>query len=99
MAAPDPVNNQASHNGWLVRTAKFASIIIVLALLFGGVFAIFDYVRQFTGNERWKRDESSQDVQQDTFPMLRQRFFIGAGVGLVLGLIYAGRCMIRKQEP
>ena len=80
-------------------TTKFASIIIVLAMLFGGSFALFDYVRQFTTNERAKRDESRQEVEEDTIAALRLRFFIGAGVGSLIGLIYTGRCILKKQQP
>jgi hypothetical protein len=93
------MSDQTSQNSWLIRAARFASIIIVLAVLFGGAFALFDYVRQFTENDRRERDRSSQAVERDTIPMLRMRFYMGAGIGSVIGLIYAGRCMIKKQEP
>ena len=93
------MSDETSQSNWLIRAAKFASIIIVLAVLFGGAFALFDYVRQFTGNERRQRDQSRQVVERDTIPMLRLRFYIGAGIGSVIGLIYAGRCILKKQEP
>ena len=93
------MDTQPASSGWLTRILKFVSIIAVIAFLFGGIFALFDQVRQFTGDKRWKRDESREQVEQDTMPILKRRFLIGAGIGSMIGLAYVGRCLIRRQEP
>lgn len=93
------MSTHPASDGWSIRILKFVSIVLVLGLLIGGSFALFDYARQFTGDKVWKRDESRERVEQDTIPMLKRRFLIGAGVGSMIGLIYVGRCLVRKEEP
>ena len=82
-----------------LRFLKFASIIVVLAVVFGGGFAFYDYVLQFSGRTRSQRERSAERVEKDTPLGTRGRLIFGAGVGAVLGAAYVGRCLLRKEEP
>jgi hypothetical protein len=83
----------------MVRVAKFASIILVLAVIGGGIFALYDYYMQFRGDTRSERWDSAERVERDTPTATKRRFMVGAAIGAFFGALYVGRCITRKQEP
>jgi hypothetical protein len=40
-----------------------------------------------------------EDNNHDNFAFMKYRFWLGAGVGSGLGMIYIVRCMVRKVDP
>ena len=83
----------------MVRLAKYASIIVVLAIICGGICALYDYYVQFRGDTRLERKESAERVVSDTPGSARRRFIVGAAIGAFFGALYVGRCIARKEEP
>jgi hypothetical protein len=83
--------------GSIVRLAKYASIIFVLAAICGGICALYDYYMQFRGDDQ--KRESATRVESDTPSAAKQRFIFGGAIGTLVGAAYVGRCIARKEEP
>ncbi len=83
----------------LVRWGKFLSVIVVLALLVGTVFALEVYFVQFHGDSWFHRSEAQRMVREDDWDFFRWRFLLGTLVGGGIGGIYVVRCLIRKVDP
>ena len=83
----------------MVRLAKYASIIAVLAILGGGICALYDYYMKFRGDTRLDRQQSTERVDSDTPGAARRRFIVGGSIGAFVGALYVGRCITRKEEP
>ena len=83
----------------MVRLAKYASIIIVLAVICGGICALYDYYAQFRGDSRLEREQSAERVKRDAPVAVGRRFIVGAAIGAFFGALYVGRCVARKQAP
>ena len=95
----------------LLRWAKFLSIIVVLAVLVGGLFGISIHVvalhsaAKFTldhpnryrlsGAAKYDVDRSAADTKQ----AFKQRFIIGSSIGGVIGLVYVIRCLVKNEDP
>ncbi len=82
-----------------VRWLKFLSIVIVLAVILGGVFALEAYVARYHGDSWFRRSEARELVREDDWDAFRNRFLVGACVGAGLGAIYVGRCLMRRVDP
>ena len=77
----------------------FASIIIVLALLGGAAFVFYDYARKHHAGTWSEREESRERVERDSTTEMKRRFGIGAGIGAGVGVLYAVRCLRRREDP
>ena len=95
---PSSDSDSPKDAGWL-RGLKYLSTIIVPALLLGLGFLFEDYIEQYHADSYYQRDMAQRHVKQDTISSMKFRFWIGAGVGGGLGLIYVVRCMVRKVDP
>lgn len=84
-----------------LRGAKFASIIIVLALLGGGALGFLPYADVFTTNRpsRHHYVHSDDILWTDTWSAMKWRFAIGAAAGALGGLAYVIRCLCRHEDP
>jgi hypothetical protein len=88
-AEPDP--------SWL-RWLKFTSIVIIPAVFVGVIFMGGDFIQarhEATTNPMHQHRYTEEQAGK----ILKRHFFIGAGVGGSLGLIYVVRCIIRKTDP
>ena len=83
---------------WL-RWLKYLSIIVVPAMILGVGFLFVDYIEQYNADSGYKRARAEQRVQHDTTSSMKFRFWMGAGVGGGLGMIYVVRCIVRKVDP
>jgi hypothetical protein len=82
-----------------VRWVKFASLILVLALLFGLGFLLADYVQQYGSHDYVQRTRAERRVEGDSIWSMKFRFVVGACIGGGLGAIYVIRCIVRKVDP
>jgi hypothetical protein len=108
---PDPADAVASRDTLWLRWAKFASIIIVAAVLLGGLFSISIHVvalysaAQNTVNDPYSHHiggAAGQDIERssaDTPYAFKIRFLIGAGLGGLIGLGYVIRCLVKDEDP
>jgi hypothetical protein len=78
---------------------KFFSIILVPAIVLGLVFALRDYVRQYTATMEFDREVARGFVKLDTWDWLRRRFVLGACGGAAFGLLYAIQRNLRNRVP
>jgi len=85
-------------SAWL-RWLKLFSIILVPAIVLGVVFALGDYVRQYTATTQFRRALARGFVQLDTREWFRIRFVLGACVGAAFGLLYLIRRSARQRVP
>jgi hypothetical protein len=83
---------------WL-RWPKYLSLIVLPAAVFGLGFLFEDYFLQSNGQTYRQRERAASRVQHDSVSSMKLRFFIGAGLGGSLGLIYVIRCVGRKADP
>ena len=79
--------------GWL-RWLKFLAIILAPALIFGliGFFSVMN-----PGHDSAYAIKSY--FWDDTTDAMKFRFWTGAALGGLLGLIHVVRCLIRKVDP
>ena len=94
-----------------MRWVKFVSIIVVAAVLLGGLFGISIHVIAFVSAARWTMDSSSgyhlrgatkADIDRsnkDTLHAFKFRFMVGSVLGAGCGLAYVVRCLIRDEDP
>jgi hypothetical protein len=92
-------DTNAPRDPFLLRWAKFSSIIVVLAVVLGGGFALGDYVTQSQGESSAQRARARRWVEHDTWKAFRGRFIIGACVGGGIGVVYTIRCLVKKVDP
>ncbi len=95
---PAPDSDEPRDAPWL-RWLKFASLIIVPAVVFGLGFLFSDYVLHYNGETYYQRQRAERRVKHDTVRSMKWRFVIGSFVGGGFGLIYVVRCMVRKVDP
>ena len=75
----DPVGTK---DAWWLRWLKYASIVLVPAIVLGGILFFIGL-----------------NARIDTGDSMKFRFWLGAGIGGGLGVIYVVRCIIRKVDP
>jgi hypothetical protein len=83
---------------WL-RWLKFASLVIVPAVVVGLGFLFEDYATQHSGETYYQRQRAERRVERDSVRSMKLRFLIGSCVGGSLGLIYVVRCIVKKTDP
>ena len=83
-----PAEDEEQRDSAWLRWAKVVSIIFVPAIVLGVVFALGDYVRQYTATTQFGRAVARGFVQLDTWNYMRTRFVLGACVGAAFGLAY-----------
>ena len=92
-------NSDSPRDTWWLRWIKFASVIIVPALILGVGFLFEDYFEQDHAQSSYNRNVARRHVEHDTVMAMTFRFWIGACVGGGLGAIYVARCIVRKTDP
>lgn len=100
MLDSDPTSNPDSpRDAWWLRWLKFASIIFIPAVILGVGFLFEDYIEQSQADTSYRRSMAQRNVEHDTVGAMKFRFWMGASVGGGLGLIYVGRCVVRRANP
>lgn len=80
----------APRDVWWLRWLKFVSVIAVPAIVLGLGFL-------FTG---FGDESSSIRLTEEEFSAaMKFNFWLGAGIGGGLGMIYVARCIVRKVDP
>ena len=87
------------RDAWWWRWIKFASVIIVPAIILGVGFLFEDYFEQERAQSSYNRTVARRNVEQDTVRAMKFRFWVGACLGGGLGAIYVARCIVRKTDP
>jgi len=104
---PDQITDEVEPRdpAWL-RWAKFVSIVVVLAMMLGGLFGISVHVvalhTLFSSNHTFPTDREKRLMEpsdNDTKHAFKQRFVIGSTIGGVCGLIYVIRCLVKDEDP
>jgi hypothetical protein len=95
----EPADSDAPRDAWWLRWLKYISIIAIPAILLGLGFLFEDYIEQYHADSYSHRDKAHRRVEHDTIGFMKFRFWLGAGVGGGLGMIYVVRCMVRKVDP
>jgi hypothetical protein len=93
-AAPSAPRDAA----WL-RRSKYASLILVPAVVVGGGFLFVQYAMQIHGETYFQRSLVREQIERDTVASMWFRFLLGASLGGGLGLIYVIRCIVRRVDP
>lgn len=94
---PDP---EIPRDGWWLRWLKFVALIFTLAVIAGLAFFGEGYLAEYHQAQRtYDAKLANADAGQDTIKEMKFRFWLGAGIGGGLGVIYVGRCLIRKVDP
>lgn len=103
MDNPDDPEDIAPRDPTWLRFAKFLSIIVVLAVFFGALFAFSIHVASFVdaimSRRHYVHAAIARDASQDTGHAFRVRFIVGACIGGSLGLFYMIRCLIKRVDP
>jgi len=68
-------------------------------LIGAGVFALSDYVKQYSREDRDDRDRAREYVKKDTAEDLKSRALWGGLFGAAGGCLYVLRCLIKGDEP
>jgi hypothetical protein len=89
----------AVRDAWWLRWLKFASIIVVPAVILGMGFLFENYIEQSNADTSYRRHVAERQVEHDTINGMKFRFWAGASVGGGLGLIYVVRCIVRRADP
>ena|ERR1041384_1694786 len=89
----------APRDVWWWRRLKFASVILLPALILGLGFLFEDYIEEYRADSSYDRDAARREVQHDTVGSMKFRFWVGASVGGGLGTIYVVRCILRRVDP
>jgi len=89
-------DEETERDEWWLRWLKFASVIVVPAVILGFGFFFADLAMKSRGSvsqrtERLKKDE--------TVDRMYFKFWLGAGIGGGLGLIYVAKCIVRQEDP
>ena len=90
---------ESVRKGPMARFTGFAAIILVLAVVGGAACLFYDYVMRHRGETWSQREKSATRVERDTTSAMKRRFSVGAGFGALLGLVYAVRCLRRREDP
>lgn len=85
-------------SAWL-RWLRLFCIILVPAIVLGVVFALGDYVRQYTATMEFDRAVARGWVQLDTWDWFRRRFVQGVCAGAAFGLLYVIQRNLRNRVP
>ena|SRR5262252_5417195 len=93
-----PEDEEQRDSAWL-RWVKLFSIILVPALVLGLVFALRDYVRQYTAYSEAGRAVARGWVQLDTWDWMRRRFVLGACAAAAFALLYVIQRNLRNRVP
>jgi hypothetical protein len=93
-----PEDEEQRDSAWL-RRVKLFSIILVPAIVLGVVFALGDYVRQYTATLQFDRAVARGFVQLDTWDWFRRRFVQGVCAGAAFGLLYVIQRNLRNRVP
>jgi len=96
--SPEVEPDKPRDAAWL-RWLKFASLIVFPAVVFGLGFLFADYAMQEQGATYRQRSLAAGRVRHDSVEGMRIRFIIGAALGGGFGLVYVGRCIIRRVDP
>ena len=91
-------DEEQGDSAWL-RWVKLFSIILVPAIALGVVFALGDYVRQYTATFQFDRALARGWVKLDTWDWMRRRFVLGACAGAAFGLLYKLQWHLRNRVP
>lgn len=89
-------DDDTPRDEWWLRWLKFASVILVPAVVLGFGFFFADLAMKSKGGvssrtERLKKDE--------TVDKMKLKFWLGAGIGGGLGLMYVAKCIARNEDP
>jgi len=89
-------DEETERDEWWLRWLKFASVIVVPAVILGFGFFFADLAMKSKGGvssrtERLKKDE--------TVDWMYFKFWLGAGLGGGLGLMYVAKCIARNEDP
>ncbi len=85
---------------WWLRWLKFVSLIFTLAVIVGLGFFGEGYLEEYHQAQRsYDAVVANAYTGQDTIKEMKFRFWLGAGIGGGLGVIYVVRCFIRKVDP
>ena len=96
----DPSADSVSpRDAWWLRWLKYISIIAVPSIVLGLGFLFEDYIEQYHANSYYQRDVAKRNVEHDTIGSMKFRFWLGAGIGGGLGMIYVARCIVRRVDP
>jgi len=80
----------------LIRWSKFLAIIVVLAGLLGGAFAVEHMLEISDGrSEAWYLNPEARTLAR----RIEVRFYIGASIGACLGVVYVARCLAKDLDP
>jgi hypothetical protein len=91
--------SESARKGPVARLIGFAAIILVLAMVGGAVTLFYDYVMKYRAETWSERERSDRRVERDTTLAMKWRFTVGAGTGALIGIIYAVRCLGRRENP
>jgi hypothetical protein len=94
MSASEP-----ARKGPVARLIGFAAIILVLAIVGGAVTLFYDYVMKYRAESWTERERSKSRVERDSTSAMKRRFTIGAGTGALIGIVFAVRCLGRREDP
>ena len=92
-----PTDSSLPRDSACVRWAKFLLVVVVVAVVIGGLFAISIYVVALLDLVTPRGLHPTE--QRDTMPAFWHRFIFGACVGGSLGVAYVIRCLIKKTDP
>ena len=94
-----PAEDEEQRDSAGLRWVKLFSIILVPAIVLGVVFALANYVRQYTATLEFDRAAARGCVQLDTWDWFRRRFVLGACAGAAFGLLYVIQRNLRNRVP
>ena len=96
--APEPPDPEEPRDPMWLRWLKFASIIFIMAVLFGGLAWCTNYYREYN-HVRYNRTDALRETGDQVISSMKTWFWTGAGIGGGIGLIYVVRCIIKKADP
>ena len=94
-----PAEDEEQRDSAWPRWVKLLSIILVSPIVLGLVFALRDYVRQYTAYSQARRAVARGWVKFDTWDWMRRRFVLGACAGAAFSLLYLIQRHLRNRVP
>jgi hypothetical protein len=94
-----PAEDEEPRDSAWLRWVKPFSIILVPAIVLGVVFALGDYVRQYTATMQFDRAVARGWVKLDTWDWFWRRFLQGVCAGAAFGLLYKIQWHLRNRCP
>ena len=91
--------NEGERDSKFKRWTGFASIVFVLAFLFGLGFALEDYYLGTFSDRYVTRSAARSRIKDETIDSLKFKFYIGSGVGALLGIAYSVKCVMKDIDP